>query len=144
MLERLNAFVGEWDMEVSLPSPSDSRARAVFEWALGGRFLVERAEIDVPGAPDSVCLMGVDPRGDAFTQHYFDSRGVVRVYAMTFEDGVWTLLRDKPDFSDLNFWQRFSGTFSEDGNRIDGRWEASHDEGATWDEDFDVVYTRVK
>ena len=62
---------------------------------------------------------------------------------MTFEDGVWTLQRDSPDFSDLSFWQRYRGTFS-DGRRDDRRgWEVSHDEGATWEKDFDLVYRRV-
>ncbi len=132
MLERLNPFVGEWEMEASLPGPPDTRARSVFEWALDGRFLVERAEVSLPAAPDSVSLIGIDPGGEAFSQHYFDSRGVVRVYAMTFDDGVWTLLRNSPDFSPLNFWQRFTGTFGADGDTIDGRWEISHDEGSTW------------
>ena len=143
MLEQLNPFVGEWDLEVSLPSPSEVRARAVFEWALDGRFLVERSEISIPEAPDSISLIGADPGGDAFTQHYFDSRGVIRIYAMTFEDGVWTLERSSPDFSDLNFWQRYTGTFSADGDTIDGRWEISHDAGATWEHDFDLVYRRT-
>lgn len=106
MLERLNAFVGEWNLEASFPLPPGTRARAVFEWALDGRFLVERAEIAHADAPDSMSIMGVAPGGDAYAQHYFDSRGVVRVYAMTVEDGVWTLRRDSPDFSELNFWQR--------------------------------------
>lgn len=143
MLERLNPFVGEWDLEPSFPHPPGTRARAVFEWALAGSFLVQRAEISVPEAPDSFSLIGADPAGEAFLQHYFDSRGVARVYAMTFDDGVWTLLRNSPDFSDLNFWQRYTGTFSEDGNTIDGRWEMSRDEGATWEKDFDLVYTRL-
>jgi hypothetical protein len=143
MLERLNPFVGEWNLEVSLPAPPDTRARAVFEWALDGRFLVQRTEISLPEAPDGIALIGADPAGDGFTQHYFDSRGVIRIYAMTFEDGVWTLRRDTPDFSELNFWQRYTGTFSADGDRIDGRWEVSHDEGATWEKDFDLVYARV-
>ncbi len=62
---------------------------------------------------------------------------------MTFDDGLWTLRRDSPDFSPLEFWQRFTGTFSEDGNRIDGQWEISHDEGANWEKDFDLNYTRI-
>ena len=115
----------------------------MFEWALDGRFLVQRTEISIPEAPNSISIIGADPRGDAYAQHYFDSRGVIRVYAMTFEDGVWTLLRDSPDFSDLSFWQRYTGTFSEDGATIDGHWEMSHDEGATWEKDFDLVYRRV-
>jgi hypothetical protein len=143
MLDRLEPFVGEWDLDVSLPSPDEVRARAVFEWALDGRFLVQRVEISIPEAPNSIALIGADPGGDAFTQHYYDSRGVIRLYAMTFEDGVWTLLRDSPDFSELNFFQRYTGTFSVDGDTIDGHWEMSHDEGATWEHDFDLVYRRV-
>ena len=143
MLEQLNPFVGEWDMEVSFAVAPDARARAVFEWTLDGRFLVQRAEISVPEAPDSLSLMGVDPTGEAFSQHYYDTRGVVRVYAMTFEDGVWTLVRESPDFSELKFWQRYEGSFSADGDTIDGAWHISHDEGTTWDKDFDLVYRRI-
>ncbi len=91
-LERLDAFVGEWSMEASF-APGVT-GRAVFEWVLGGQFLVERSE--VPDAPDGIAIVGVDRDGQAYTQHYFDSRGVARVYAMTFRDGVWTLLRDAP------------------------------------------------
>jgi hypothetical protein len=144
MLDRLEPFVGEWELDVSLPSPDDVRARAVFEWALDGRFLIQRVEISIPEAPNSIALIGADPGGEAFTQHYYDSRGVIRLYAMTFEDGVWTLRRDSPDFSELNFFQRYTGTFSADGDTIDGRWEMSHDEGATWEHDFDLVYRRVE
>ena len=61
-----------------------------------------RSEVpDVPEAPDGIAIVGVDRDGEAYTQHYFDSRGVARVYAMTFRDGVWTLLRDAPDFTPL-------------------------------------------
>ena len=141
MLDRLEPFVGEWDLDVSLPSPDEVRARVVFEWALDGRFLVQRIEISIPEAPNSISMIGAG--GEAFSQHYFDSRGVIRVYAMTFDDDVWTLLRNSPDFSELKFWQRFTGTFGADGNTIDGRWEMSRDEGATWEKDFDLTYTRV-
>jgi hypothetical protein len=44
-------------------------------------------------------------------QHYFDSRGVARLYEMTFSGGVWNLLRNSSDFTPLEFSQRFSGTF---------------------------------
>ena len=92
MLDRLEPFVGEWDLEVSLPSPDEVRARAVFEWALDGRFLVQRVEISIPEAPNSIALIGADPGGDAFTQHYYDSRGVARLYAMTFTDDIWSFV----------------------------------------------------
>jgi hypothetical protein len=148
-LERLGAFIGTWRLEASFPqappaegaSSDDTAAFAVFEWALDGRFLVQRSKAPDP-APDSLAIVGVDADSDTYSQHYFDSRGVVRMYAMTFNDGVWTLLRDKPDFSPLDFSQRFTGTFSDDGNSIVGRWEISRD-GSNWGHDFDLTYSRV-
>jgi hypothetical protein len=111
----------------------------VFEWILGGRFVSQRMEIPHPDAPDGFMIIGAD--GDAYTQHYFDSRGVVRLYAMSFTDGVWTLLRDSPDFTPLAFHQRYIGTVGDD--TITGRWETSPD-GARWELDFHLNYTRVK
>jgi hypothetical protein len=142
---RLDAFIGEWSIEAAFPlaPPTGVVGRAVFEWTLGGQFLVQRSEVPHPDAPDSVAIVGLEPDSEAYSQHYFDSRGVVRVYAMTFSDGVWKLLRDSPDFSPLAFSQRFTGTFSDDGNTIDGRWESSRD-GSSWEHDFDLTYTKVE
>ena len=141
MLERLDAIVGEWSIEASI-DPEET-ARAVFEWVLGGQFLMERSEVaDVPEAPDGIAIVGVDRDGEGYTQHYFDSRGVARLYSMTFRDGVWTLLRDAADFTPLDFWQRFTGELSPDGSTITGRWETSQD-GSTWEHDFDLTYRKV-
>jgi hypothetical protein len=147
-MRRLEVFIGEWDLEASFPGAapsadaSDVEARAVFEWELGGKFLVERSSISHPEAPDGLILVAPTADGRAYTQHYFDSRGVVRLYAMTFVDGVWTLTRETSDFTPLEFSQRFIGTFSADGNTIDGRWEICQD-GSTWRRDFGLVYTKV-
>jgi hypothetical protein len=143
-LERLDAFVGEWSMEAAFPlaRPTGVVGRTVFEWVLGGQFLVQRSEVPHPDAPDSLAIIGLDPDTEAYSQHYFDSRGIARVYAMTFSDGAWRLLRDSPDFSPLKFSQRFAGTFSDDGDTIHGRWETSSD-GSGWELDFDLTYMRV-
>jgi hypothetical protein len=90
MLERLDVLVGEWSIEaVFAPGVT---GRAVFEWVLGGQFLMERSEA--------------------------------------------------PDFTPLDFWQRFTGEFSADGRTITGRWETSQD-GSTWEQDFDLTYRKV-
>jgi hypothetical protein len=139
-LERLNAFVGEWVEQVEVADvPS---GRMTFEWALDGQFLLQRSEIPQPEFPDSLAIIAVETSGEAYTQHYFDSRGVVRVYAMSLTDGRWTLLRNSPDFTPLSFSQRFIGTFSKDGNTIAGAWESSNDDGAHWEHDFAVTYKR--
>ncbi len=144
-MERLEAFIGEWALQASFPAAAAGvGGRAVFEWILGRQFVMEHAEIPgVPEAPDSTAVVGFDPARKAYRQHYFDSRGIARVYAMEFSDGVWTLVRDSADFTPLDFSQRFTGQFSSDGQRITGRWETSSD-GSTWEHDFDLTYTKVR
>jgi hypothetical protein len=62
---------------------------------------------------------------------------------MSVSDGVWKLWRDSPDFSPLDFSQRYTGSFSDDGKTISGAWEICHD-GATWEHDFDLTYTKLE
>jgi hypothetical protein len=142
-LAPLEPLVGEWSVEAIAPwaPPSDLRGKTVFEWMTGGKFLVQRWEVPVPEAPDGLAVIGLDGSGSAYLQHYFDSRGVARVYAMSFDDGMWKLSRTTADFSTLDFAQRFTGTLSGDGRMIRCGWELAYD-GSTWEHDFDV-YTRV-
>jgi hypothetical protein len=74
---------------------------------------------------------------DDYFQLYTDERDVQRIYAMSLAEGVWKLWREGEPFA-----QRFEGRFSEDGMTISGRWEIAED-GATFETDFDVTYTRV-
>ena len=142
-LARLEAFVGEWAIEVDFPDgPKDASGRITFEWALGRQYLLQRWAVPHPEAPDGMAVISVDGDGDGYVQHYFDSRGVARVYRMTFRDGLWTLVRDAPDFTPLDFSQRYTGVFAADGSSIAGRWETSYD-GTTWELDFELAYRRV-
>jgi hypothetical protein len=149
-LARLDVFVGEWVVEARLPgqpAPPGAAgdgpvARSWFEWALGRQFLLQRTEVPVPEAPDGLMIVSADPETGAYTQHYYDSRGVVRLYAMSLTDGVWTLTRESPDFTPLDFRQRFTGTFSADGNTISGAWETGRD-GGEWEHDFALTYRRA-
>jgi hypothetical protein len=141
----LGKFIGTWSMEMVPPGgePSgDVGARVTFEWAPGDNWLIQRWTVPVPEAPDGVAIIGRHDGGEGLLQHYFDERDVARVYEMSFEDGVWTLERTKKDYSPYEFAQRFTGTFTEDGNRIDGVWEIAHDK-KTWEKDFDLNYIRL-
>jgi hypothetical protein len=144
-LKRLEPFLGAWSMEATFPQdPSNvlGGGRCVFEWMRSEQFLVQRTEAPDP-ALASMAIIGLHPDDDAYTQHYFDSRGVARLYAMTFKDGVWELRRDSPDFSPLDFKQRFVGTFSDDRQMIRGVWEKCTD-GTTWQLDVHLTYRRVR
>jgi hypothetical protein len=135
----LRDLAGEWELAVDLPGAADVRGHALFETM--GDVLVQRTTVPAPEAPDSCCLVvtGEDGR---YTQHYFDSRGTARLYAMTFDGRTWTLERTKADFSPLDFHQRFVGTLSDDGATIDGQWQSSQD-GQQWTRDFRLTYTRT-
>jgi hypothetical protein len=141
--KELERFIGEWTMQVTFPgAPPMTGGRVVFEWMTGEQFIIERWEVPVPEAPDGLAIIGFDDARGTFRQHYFDSRGIARIYQMRLEDGVWTLWRDTADFSPLDFAQRYTGTFSDDGATIAGRWEIAHD-GSTWEHDFDLTYLRI-
>jgi hypothetical protein len=143
-LESLEQFVGDWEMEVTFPGASPvGGAQTSFEWMPGELLLLQRWEVPIPEAPDGLAVYGWDELRGTLLQHYFDTRGVVRVYEMSLEGRSWTLERTEADFSPLNFSQRFSATFSEDGKTIEGRWEIAHDHHSTYKKDFDIVYRKV-
>jgi len=128
-MSTLDPLVGEWRTEARFPDGVNGGGRTTFEWVLGGAFLLQRAKADVDGPPEGLCLIG--PEGDGFVQHYFDSRGVVRRYAMTFGAGQWTLERDGE--------QRFVGRL--EGDVIRGAWEWFRD--GAWQHDFELEYRRA-
>lgn len=134
----LEQLIGQWHMTSSFADAP--QARTTFEWLAGRRFVIQRWEVDHPDAPDGIAVIGVDSAATAYVQHYFDSRGVARLYDMTLANDVWTLQRiaDQPDFS-----QRFTGRFVGEGSSIIGTWESSNDQGSSWTTDFDLTYSRV-
>jgi hypothetical protein len=139
-IEALGEFVGEWDLEVGLPGVDGLRGRVVFE--VLGEAMVQRIFVPVPEAPDSLSVIVAD-RDGGYVQHYFDSRGVARLYEMTFDGTTWILERNKADFSPLDFYQRYVGVFSDDRDSIDGEWQTS-DDGVEWRRDFALGYRRAR
>jgi hypothetical protein len=142
-LDQLAPFTGEWKIEItsiaSHPDPSAVvRGHSSFAWLEGGAFLMQHSEISASDFPTSTAVIGPDEEAGSYGMLYYDSRGVSRIYRMTFSGGIWTLWRDFPGFS-----QRFHGTFSEDGRSITAYWEKSID-GSNWDRDFDLTYTKLR
>ena len=123
------------------PDPlPDVGARTTWAW-LGDSDLVEqRWSIPFGGAPDGLAVIGWDEERGSFLQHYFDDRGVVRVYELSLEQDTLRLERRRADFSPLTFSQRYVGAVGAD--RIDGAWFMAEDD-ETWTKDFDLVYTRL-
>ncbi|ETK35619.1 hypothetical protein [Microbispora sp. ATCC PTA-5024] len=144
-LARLDALVGRWTVAPKVDGVGT--AWADFSWQDDGLFLRQESDADPmpPTTPQMwqdnapfplTALIGLDDASEEFSMLYADARGVHRVYRMRFDDGVWTMWREAPGFN-----QRFTGTLSADGDRVDARWEMSRD-GTTWTLDFELTYFR--
>jgi len=143
-LDRLDVLTGEWEMEAAFeagyfgsgsPAMSSRGGRTTFEWLEGRFYLIQRFVVEHPAAPSGIAIIGPGP--GALEQHYYDSRGVARVYQMSLDGGVWKLWREAP-----GFWQRYTGVISDDCNRITGAWEGSPD-GREWKHDFGLTYIKA-
>lgn len=134
-LEALNRLVGKWTTQATHPAFPGMvvNGRVEVEWLEGEQFLIHRAWSDHPDFPDSISVIGVT---EELSMHYFDSRGVHRVYRADASEGEWRIWRDAPGFS-----QRFTGTFSDDGSTLSGLWELSRDD-STWADDLQITYRR--
>jgi hypothetical protein len=112
--------------------------RTAFEWHEGGAFLLVRTEIEEPGIPSGIALIGSDDDAEALTMLYFDERAVARRYEVTMGEGVLRWWRTAPGFS-----QRFVLTVAPGGDTLHGVSALSKDD-ATWEQDLELSYTRVK
>ena len=152
-LDRLDRLVGTWSTDATHPEVPGVvvHGTVVIEWLEGERFLIHRARTDHPDFPDSISIIGfterdrVDNQPDSdpavatespMSMHYFDSRGVFRVFDVSIDDEAWRLWRDAPGFS-----QKFIGTFADGGDTIAGRWQLCLDD-IHWNDDLQIAYRR--
>src|SRR5687768_5454802 len=101
-LQPLGRLVGKWTTEATHPAMPGVvvRGTAVFEWLEGEQFLILRTRNDHPDFPDSIAVIGYTEQDRVqekkapersfsdqrpLTMHYFDSRGVFRVYQTSID-----------------------------------------------------------
>src|SRR5262245_21670692 len=100
-LESLRVFIGKWNTEITSmsfhPDPSAvEHGQTSFDWRERGAFLTQHSEVPDSEFPRATAVMGPDDTAETYCMLYFDSRGVSRIYQMSFSDGVWKLWRDFP------------------------------------------------
>ena len=137
-LEPLDVLVGEWTLTLTDAWFLESRdvrqhGHATARW-LGDAFIELEAELE--GAHVWHFVLGRSDANEQLVALYHDPRPTSRLYHMSFTGDDWALHREDPDFH-----QRFVARVSAD--RIEGRWDASEDQGATWRKDFDLIFERT-
>ena len=130
---------GRWTTEATHPAFPGTvvRGSAEIEWLEGQRFLIVRATNEHPDFPDSISILGDT---DGLKSHYFDSRGVHRVYELGVHDNAWEISRHMRA-DDEAFSQRLTVTFDEGDESMEGRSAISHD-NETWEDDLQITYRR--
>jgi len=136
-LAAFDPLIGEWTLEATHPMVPGTvvTGRMTYEWLEGERFLIQRSSNDHLDFPDSTSVVGFTD--DELTAHYFDSRGVFRVYRIAMERDTLLIWRDAPGFS-----QRLEARLSDDGTTLGGVWQLSRDD-ETWDDDLAITFTRA-
>lgn len=138
-LEPLSVLVGTWRTIGTHPLVPDTTFHGctAFSWIEGGAFLIMHSQIDEPEIPSGIAIFGTDDTTGECSMLYVDERGVSRRYDVSLQENVWKWWRNAPEFS-----QRFAGRIAADGRTIVSRGEYSRD-GASWEPDLELTYTRV-
>ncbi len=139
----MGGWHGEGEIPTQPPLPISVEARV----ERLGAFIVFHSTGRPGEVPDSISIIGGAPDGQPQPMHYFDARGVMRLYVMTLAGATWTIaLAPGEDWNGPNgpgFNQRFIGEISADGTTIEGRWERGMGvAGDRWELDFPLTYVR--
>jgi hypothetical protein len=146
-MRQFDRLIGEWRGEGDIPIDPPMHVTADAAIERFGDFVVMRTTGEPAEMPSTISIIGGAPDGDPQPMHYFDDRGVKRLFMTAVEGTTWKIWRapgedwngpDGPGFD-----QRFIGEISASGERIDGRWERGlGDAGDRWELDFPIAYTR--
>ena len=129
----LDRLLGSWALTMQhaeLPGLVSGRQR--YERVLDDAFLILRWSYDLRDFPDAIAMLNDSEC------HYFDVRGVIRVFDFAIDDAGWSMVRIDDEFSQ-RFVGRFRGT-----DTIDCVGERSGDRGATWQHDFTMELRRLE
>jgi hypothetical protein len=146
-MHEFDRLIGKWRGEGEVPTDPPVKITSDATIERLGEFVIFRSVGQPREVPDTLSIIGGAPAGEPQPMHYFDSRGVKRLYLTNVRGSTWTIWRDPGE--DWNgphgpgFNQRFIGELSADGDTIEGRWErALGAAGDQWELDFPLTFVR--
>ena len=132
-MSTLDRLLGTWEFTMHYSAMSEPvTGRQRYERVLDGAFVLQHWTYYHPDFPDAMSLLTED------RYHYFDVRGITRVFELEVDDGGWSMIRLDEDFSQRST-ARFRGP-----DVMESTGEISRDNGVTWQPDFTMTYQRVE
>jgi hypothetical protein len=140
-------LVGSWSTDATHPAMPGTIifGSSQFEWLDGKQFLIYRTHYDHPDFPDAISIIGDT---DRLQMHYFDSRGVHRLFQLTVSEEGWAIAMGRHSTArsfasgDSPFAQRMTYTFEDADKKMSGKGQLSHDD-VNWDDDLEIAYHRA-
>ncbi|HVY19622.1 MAG TPA: hypothetical protein VHA70_06030 [Bauldia sp.] len=132
-------LIGDWATESThrlLPG-TKLVGHVTFGWISGERFVIWKADNDDPRIPSSLSVVGIMEGDEHLSQQYFDSRGVHRIYRVTFDGTTLVTERKAPGFN-----QRLHALLSHDGSMLAGVSQLDAN-GSGYVDDLSFTYRRL-
>jgi hypothetical protein len=84
-MKEFDALIGEWHGEGEMPVYPPMKMSVEAKLERLGEFLVLNTRGEPAEVPDSIAIIGGAPDGEPQPMHYFDSRGVKRLFLMALD-----------------------------------------------------------
>lgn len=131
-MRALDRLLGRWEFTMGHCAMAEPVIGThVYERVLDGAFVLLRWTYEHPDFPDAMALISDDQ------YHYFDVRGLIRIFQFEIHDAGWSMIRVDDDFSQRTV-ARFEGP-----DRTECTGDASSDRGITWRHDFSMAMRSV-
>jgi hypothetical protein len=132
-MRAIDRLLGTWEFTMhhsAMSEPVTGRQR--YERVLDGAFVLQHWTYYHPDFPDAMAMLS----GDRY--HYFDVRGITRIFDLRVDDAGWSMIR-LDEASSQRHTARFRGP-----DVMESTGEMSHDGGVTWQPDFTMTHRRVE
>ena len=123
-LAALGALIGDWTTSITMLNADGtagavSRASDIYRWSANSKFVEHHVDAEMGDARlRSLEIIALDPVGSGYVTRSYDPDGSFSDFTAALDGKSWRITGEV---------QRFSGSFSDDGNTLSGRWEQQAD-----------------